>query len=86
MGMGWFHHVSRSAAAIARGVLFMHVPAARFRRGAVSSLCRNRDLQLQFIHTLTHANFYSSRSWIYEGLAHFAQITMREQQDGRKPG
>jgi hypothetical protein len=48
------------------------------------TMAQEKDLQLQFIHTLTHANFYSARPWIYEGLAHFSQVVLREQQDGRK--
>jgi hypothetical protein len=39
--------------------------------------------QLSAVHQLTHAAFPSSRPWIYEGLAHFAQALEREQQDGR---
>ena len=34
-------------------------------------------------HQLTHAAFYSSRPWIDEGLAHFAQALYLEQQKGR---
>jgi hypothetical protein len=43
-----------------------------------------KRLQLTLIHQLVHAAFYSSRPWIYEGLAHFAQALEREQQEGRK--
>jgi len=35
-------------------------------------------------HQLTHAAFLSPRSWIYEGVAHFAQALEREQQNGRQ--
>ncbi|MGB6476543.1 MAG: hypothetical protein WBF04_21035 [Candidatus Sulfotelmatobacter sp.] len=35
-------------------------------------------------HQLTHAAFYSSRPWIDEGLAHFAQALYLEQQRGRQ--
>jgi hypothetical protein len=35
-------------------------------------------------HQLTHASFYSSRPWIDEGLAHFAQALYLEQQRGRQ--
>jgi hypothetical protein len=34
-------------------------------------------------HQLTHAAFASPRPWIYEGLAHFAQALVLEQQGGR---
>jgi hypothetical protein len=39
--------------------------------------------ELSAVHQLTHAAFFSSRAWIYEGLAHFAQVLEREQQSGR---
>jgi hypothetical protein len=35
-------------------------------------------------HQLAHASFYSSRPWIDEGLAHFAQALYLEQQRGRQ--
>lgn len=40
--------------------------------------------QVTLAHQLTHAAFPSSRLWIYEGLAHFAQALYRERQDGRE--
>jgi len=43
-----------------------------------------RAYQLAVVHQLTHAALSSSRLWIYEGLAHFAQALEREQQDGRQ--
>ena len=39
--------------------------------------------ELTAVHQLTHAALFSSRLWIYEGLAHFAQALEREQQNGR---
>jgi hypothetical protein len=39
--------------------------------------------ELSAVHQLTHAAFSSLRSWVYEGLAHFAQALEREQQNGR---
>jgi hypothetical protein len=44
----------------------------------------SRLYRLNAIHQLTHAAFPSPRSWIYEGLAHFAQALDREQQSGRQ--
>ncbi|MBZ5646284.1 MAG: hypothetical protein LAN37_03555 [Acidobacteriia bacterium] len=41
-------------------------------------------LELALVHQLTHAAFESPRQWIYEGLAHFAQVLDRERVDGRK--
>jgi hypothetical protein len=43
-----------------------------------------RSYQLAVVHQLTHAALLSSRAWIYEGLAHFAQALEREQQNGRQ--
>ncbi|MEO6119219.1 MAG: hypothetical protein ABIP12_00910 [Terriglobales bacterium] len=37
----------------------------------------------QLAHLITHANFYSHRPWIYEGLAHLAQVAALEQQQSR---
>jgi hypothetical protein len=39
--------------------------------------------EMMLAHQLTHAAFPSSRPWIAEGLAHFAQALWREQQAGR---
>jgi len=39
---------------------------------------------LAAVHQLTHASFTSSRSWIGEGLAHFAQALYLEQEKGRQ--
>jgi hypothetical protein len=41
-------------------------------------------LQIALVHELTHAAFPSSRPWIFEGLAHFAQAAYREQQMNRE--
>lgn len=40
--------------------------------------------ELTAAHQLTHASFESFRPWIEEGLAHFAQTLLVEQQNGRK--
>lgn len=39
--------------------------------------------QLALVHSLVHAAFPSPRSWIYEGLAHFAQALYRQEEEGR---
>src|SRR5207248_1817274 len=44
----------------------------------------SRLAQMTAVHQLTHAAFDSSRPWITEGLAHFAQAAYREQQSGRQ--
>jgi hypothetical protein len=41
-------------------------------------------IQIALVHDLTHACFPSNRSWIYEGLAHFAQAAYRERQGNRQ--
>jgi aminopeptidase N len=43
-----------------------------------------RLAQMTVVHQLTHAAFPSSRLWIYEGLAHFAQAAYRENESGRQ--
>ena len=40
-------------------------------------------VELRMAHQFAHANFYSLRPWIYEGLANLAQALMAEQQGGR---
>ena len=42
-----------------------------------------KDIQVVLAHQLAHACFQSPRLWMDEGLAHFAQALVREQQDGR---
>jgi hypothetical protein len=44
----------------------------------------SRIAGLSAVHQLTHSAFSSPRSWIYEGLAHFAQAAYLEQQSGRR--
>ncbi len=39
---------------------------------------------LAAVHQLAHAAFYSSRLWVYEGLAHFAQAASLESKSGRQ--
>ncbi|HUR37135.1 MAG TPA: hypothetical protein VM009_04910 [Terriglobales bacterium] len=43
-------------------------------------------LEQQLAHLMTHANFYSSRPWIYEGLAQMAQAVIADQQQGGSSG
>lgn len=43
-----------------------------------------KSLEVIVAHQLAHACIRSPRPWIGEGLAHFAQALVREQQDGRK--
>lgn len=39
---------------------------------------------INVVHELVHAAVRSSRPWVYEGLAHFAEAMYREQQGGRQ--
>jgi hypothetical protein len=43
-------------------------------------------LEVALVHELTHAAFPSSRPWIFEGVAHFAQAAYREQKESRAAG
>jgi hypothetical protein len=43
-----------------------------------------KQIAQALVHTLAHAAFYSKRPWIYEGLAHYSQARLIEQQSGRK--
>jgi len=62
--------------------------AAPFEDSAVllTPLARQdmRLYQLSAVHQLAHAAFVSQRSWISEGLAHFAQAAYLNQQNGRE--
>jgi hypothetical protein len=62
--------------------------AAPFESGSLLfTPLANNDSKLAGLsaaHQLTHAAFYSSRPWINEGLAHFAQALYLEQQNGRQ--
>jgi hypothetical protein len=40
--------------------------------------------EITLVHTLTHATLVSSRPWISEGLAHFAQALWLDHQSGRQ--
>lgn len=42
-----------------------------------------KSLELTLSFMLTHQTLWSPRAWIYDGAAHFAQVLMRERQDGR---
>jgi hypothetical protein len=43
----------------------------------------SRMAQMSVVHQLTHTALQSSRSWIYEGVAHFVQAANLESQSGR---
>jgi hypothetical protein len=60
--------------------------AAPFESGAwlLTPLTGADSGELTAAHQLTHASFLSFRPWIEEGLAHFAQALVVEQQHGRK--
>ncbi|HEV2401842.1 MAG TPA: hypothetical protein VGS27_33220 [Candidatus Sulfotelmatobacter sp.] len=61
--------------------------AAPFESGAFLATPLSSDSKLTGLvvaHQLTHASLSSSRPWINEGLAHFAQALYLEQQKGRQ--
>jgi hypothetical protein len=62
--------------------------AAPFEDGVTLFTALTREdtrlYQLSAVHQLTHAAFISSRLWISEGLAHFAQAAYLNQQNGRE--
>jgi aminopeptidase N len=39
---------------------------------------------INLVHELVHSALWSPRLWVYEGLAHFAEATYREEQGGRQ--
>jgi hypothetical protein len=39
---------------------------------------------INLVHELVHSAVWSSRPWVYEGLAHFAEAMYREEQGGRQ--
>ncbi|MGH9503374.1 MAG: hypothetical protein ACRD20_11050 [Terriglobales bacterium] len=60
---------------------------AQYESGSLLLTPLNHDsalAQMTAVHQLTHAAFFSSRPWIFEGLAHFAQAVYREQNSGRQ--
>lgn len=63
-----------------------HDDQAPFESGALllTPLINSSQAGLSAAHQLTHASFFSSRPWIEEGLAHFAQALYVEEQKGRQ--
>lgn len=59
--------------------------AAPFESGAfLLTPLGDSNPRLAAVHQITHASFSSFRPWIEEGLAHFAQALVLEQQKGRQ--
>ena len=42
-----------------------------------------KSLEVTLAYMFAHQTLWSPRAWIYEGVAHLAQVLMRERQDGR---
>lgn len=42
-----------------------------------------KSLEVTLAYMFAHQSLWSPRAWIYEGVAHLAQVLMRERQDGR---
>ena len=84
----WFGPLKTSPQARAEVVELADPEAAPYESGSMLLTPLNSDsalARLTAVHQLTHAAFFSSRTWIYEGLAHFAQAVYREQESGRQP-
>lgn len=43
-----------------------------------------KQAEIISVHQLTHASFFSPRSWVNEGLSHFMQAAYEQQQSGRQ--
>jgi len=83
---GWFGNPKGRSEVKAEVVELADVGAAPYESGSMLLTPLNGDsklAQLTAVHQLTHSAFYSSRPWVYEGLAHFAQALYREQENGR---
>lgn len=83
----WFGTVKTPPEARAEVVELIDPEAAPYESGSMLLTPLNSDsklAQLAAVHQLTHAAFFSPRPWIYEGLAHFAQMVYREQESGRQ--
>lgn len=83
----WFGTLKTPAEARAEIVELSDPEAASYESGTLLLTPLNRDsklAQLTVVHQLAHAEFFSPRPWIYEGLAHFAQAVYREQESGRQ--
>ena len=84
---GWFGTLRGRADVKAEVVELDDPEAAPYESGSMllTPLTSDSKLdQLTAVHQLTHAVFISSRPWIYEGLAHFAQAAYRERESGRQ--
>ena len=83
----WFGASKGGAEARAEVVELSDPEAAPYESGSMLLTPLNSDsklAQLTAVHQLTHAAFFSSRPWIYEGLAHFAQAIYLERESGRQ--
>jgi hypothetical protein len=61
--------------------------AAPFESGTLLMVSMAEDSKLagtNVVHELVHSALASSRPWVYEGLAHFAEALYRQQQGGRE--
>jgi hypothetical protein len=81
---GWFGQPS-AAIAVAD---FADPKSAPFESGTLLMVSMAADdsklAGTNLVHQLVHSALPSSRPWVYEGLAHFAEAAYREQQGGRQ--
>jgi hypothetical protein len=83
----WFGPLKEAAETRADVVELGDPEAAPYESGSMLLTPLNGDsklARLTAVHQLTHVAFLSSRPWIYEGLAHFAQAVYFEQESGRQ--
>ena len=83
----WFGALKTLSKTRAEVVELADPEAAPYESGSMLLTPLNNDskqAQLTAVHQLTHTAFFSTRLWIDEGLAHFAQAVYREQDSGRQ--
>ena len=83
----WFGTLKPPPEARAEVVELSDAEAAPYESGSMLLTPFGSDPKLSrltAVHQLTHVSLFSSRPWIYEGLAHFAQAVYREQDSGRQ--
>jgi hypothetical protein len=83
----WFGPLKAQPEAKAEVVELKDPEAAQYESGSMVLTPFSSDsalARLTAVHQLTHSAFFSPRPWIYEGLAHFAQVVYREQESGRQ--
>jgi hypothetical protein len=82
----WFGDHKANPEAKAEVVELPDPDAAPFESGNMLLMplnAKDSSLLLSALQQLTHINFLSPRSWIYDGLAHYAQLSFLQERGGR---